>query len=132
MRLSNYLYFSFLYFITFSLCGQVTKNSAESKKIELLNTPDRLKFHIVRFNDEKSLNLEIPLDLIENIHANAKRHKLTDMKYQLEFQHENEIITEIPDSINVFLYGAGGAGKSTLLRNYIRNENTVNFYFSLH
>lgn len=99
------------------LLYHVHKSPAESKKIELLNVPDRLKFHVIRFNDEKSLNLEMPIKLIENIHENAKRQKSSEMKYSLELQNGGEILTEIPDSGNVFLYGVGGVGKSTLLLN---------------
>ncbi len=108
------------------------KNHAESKKIELLNTPDRLKFHVIRFNDDKSLKLEMPIKLIENIHENAKRQKSEEMKYSLELQNGGEILTEIPDSGNVFLYGVGGAGKTTLLLNQINSDNSVNFYFPLY
>lgn len=114
------------------LLYHVHKNPAESKNIELLNTPDKLKFHVVRFRDEKSLDLEIPTKLIENIHENAKRQKSAEMKYSLELRNEDETLTEIPDSENVFLYGVGGAGKSTLLLNQIRDENSVNFYFPLY
>lgn len=114
------------------LLYHVHKNPAESENIELLNAPDRLKFHVIRFSDEKSLDLEMPIKLIENIHENAKRQKSSEMKYSLELRNEDEMLTEIPDSGNVFLYGVGGAGKSTLLLNQIRDENSVNFYFPLH
>lgn len=114
------------------LLYHVHKNPAESENIELLNAPDRLKFHVVRFSDEKSLDLEMPIKLIENIHENAKRQKSSEMKYSLELRNEDEMLTEIPDSENVFLYGVGGAGKSTLLLNQIRDENSVYFYFPLY
>ncbi len=114
------------------LLYHVHKNPAESENIELLNAPDRLKFHLVRFSDEKSLELEMPIKLIENIHENAKRQKSAEMKYRLELRNGDEISTAIPDSGNVFLYGVGGVGKSTLLLNQIRDENSVNFYFPLY
>lgn len=114
------------------LLYHVHKNPAESENIELLNAPDRLKFHLVRFSDDKSLELEMPIKLIENIHENAKRQKSAEMKYRLELRNGDEISTAIPDSGNVFLYGVGGVGKSTLLLNRIRNENTINFYFPLY
>jgi len=110
----------------------VHKNPAESENIELLDLPEKSAFHIIRFHDENSLDLEMQLDLIENIHENAKRQKLAEMKYKLKLRNENEILNEIPDSGNIFLYGVGGAGKSTLLLNQIRNENTINFYFPLY
>lgn len=114
------------------LLYHVHKNPAESENTELLDTPDKLKFHVVRFRNEKSLDLEMPIELIENIHENAKRQKSVEMKYSLEMQNEDKMLTEIPDSGNVFLYGVGGVGKSTLLLNQIRKENTINFYFPLY
>lgn len=114
------------------LLYHIHKKPAESENTKLLNAPGRLKFHVVRFSDDKSLDLEMQIELIENIHGNAKRQKSEKMKYSLELQDRDKTITEIPDSGNVFLYGVGGAGKSTLLLNQIRNENTVNFYFPLY
>lgn len=114
------------------LLYHIHKKPAESENTKILNAPDRLKFHVVRFSDEKSLDLEMPIELIENIHGNAKRQKSEKMKYSLELRNEDNMLTEIPDSGNVFLYGVGGAGKSTLLLNQIRNENMVNFYFPLY
>ncbi len=108
------------------------KNPAESKKIELLNTPDRLRFHVIRFNDDKSLKLEMPIKLIENIHENAKRQKSEEMKYRLEIRIGDTIISGLPDIGNIFLYGTGGAGKTTLLLNQISSDNSVNFYFPLY
>lgn len=114
------------------LLYHVHKSPAESKNIGLLNTPDRLKFHVVRYSDEKSLDLEMPIKLVENIRENAKRQKSAEMKYSLELRSGNEILTDIPDSGNLFLFGVGGAGKTTLLMNQINIGNSVNFYFSLY
>lgn len=97
-----------------------------------MNAPDRLKFHIIRFNDDKSLNLEMPIKLIENIHENAKRQKSEEMKYRLEIRIGDTIISGLPDRGNIFLYGTGGAGKTTLLLNQINSDNSVNFYFPLY
>lgn len=110
----------------------VHKNPAESENIGLLDLPEKSAFHFIKFHDENSLDLEIQLDLIENIHENAKRQKSAEMKYKLELRNRNEILTEIPESKNVFFYGVGGAGKSTLLLNQIGNENTINLYFPLY
>lgn len=114
------------------LLYHVHKNHADAKKIELLEVPARRTFRAVRFNDENSLNLELPIGLIENIRDGARHQKSADIKYTLELHHENELITELPDSGNIFLYGVGGSGKSTLLLDQIRNENTVNFYLPLY
>ncbi|MCM1220268.1 MAG: hypothetical protein NC548_37855 [Lachnospiraceae bacterium] len=108
------------------------KNPTESAGIELLNTPEKLKFHIIRFSNNNSLDLEMPVKLIENICENSRRQKPAEMKYRLEIRHSNRILGEFPDSGNVFLYGTGGAGKSTLLINQICNKNTINFYFPLY
>ncbi len=114
------------------LLYHVHKNPAESEKTELFEATARRTFRAVRFDDENSLNFELPIGLIENICDGTKHQKSDDIKYAPELRHENGTIAAIPDQGNVFLYGTSGAGKSTLLRNYIRNENTVNFYFSLH
>ena len=114
------------------LLYHVHKNPADAKKTELLEVPARRTFRAVRFDDENSLNLELPIGLIENIRDGARHQESADIKYTLELRHENELITELPDSENIFLYGVGGSGKSTLLLNRIRNENTVNFYLPLY
>ncbi len=110
----------------------VHKNPADTPKTDLLEVPARRTFRAVRFDDENSLNLELPIGLIENIRDGARHQESADIKYTLELRHENELIKELPDSENIFLYGVGGSGKSTLLLNRIRNENTVNFYLPLY
>ena len=114
------------------LLYHVHKNPADTPKTELLEVPARRTFRAVRFDDENSLNLELPIGLIENIRDGARHQESADVKYMLELRHENELITELPDGGNIFLYGVGGSGKSTLLINQIRNENTVNFYLPLY
>jgi len=114
------------------LLYHVHKNPAESENIELLSLPKKSAFHVVRFYDKNSLDPEMPINLIENICENAKRQKSIEMKYQLELRNGNEILNEIPNSGNIFLYGVGGAGKSTLLLNQIGNKNTIDFYFPLY
>ncbi|MBQ8349505.1 MAG: hypothetical protein IJY19_07700 [Ruminococcus sp.] len=108
------------------------KNHAESGNIELLNTPDRLKFHVVRFSNEKSLDLEMPIKLIENIRENAKRQESSEMKYRLEMRCGGSIISQLPEKGNIFLYGTGGAGKTTLLTNQENGDSSVDFYFPLY
>lgn len=114
------------------LLYHVHKNPAESECIELLKVPEKLTFHVVRYKDENSLALEMPIDLIENIRENAKRQKSIDMKYQLELKCSDIAIDTLPIDKNIFLYGTGGAGKTTLLMNQIGNENTGSFYFPLY
>lgn len=110
----------------------VHKNPAEAEKTELFKVPARRTFKAVRFGDEKSLDFELPIELIENICENVKHQKSIDIKYTPKLRHENKEITSIPDKGNVLLYGVGGSGKSTILMNYVCNENTVNFYFPLY
>ncbi len=114
------------------LLYHVHKNPDDAEKRKLLEVPARRKFLAVSFDDENSLDLELPIGLIENICDGAKHQISADIKYTPELRHENEIITKLPDNGNIFLYGVGGSGKSTLLLNQIRNENTVNFYFPLY
>lgn len=114
------------------LLYHVHKNQEKSEYIELPEIPEKTTFHVIRYENRGSLNLDMTIDLLENIHENAKRQKSADMKYQLELRYGDEILNGIPEQGNVFLYGAGGAGKSTLLLNQIRNKNTINLYFPLY
>lgn len=114
------------------LLYHVHKNPDEAEKAELFDAPARRTFQAVRFSYENSLNFELPIGIIENICEGAKHQKSAELKYRPELRYENEKIETIPEQENMFLYGAGGAGKSTILKNYIRNENTVNFYFPLN
>lgn len=108
------------------------KYPGECERIELLNIPKNLTFHVVRFKDTGSLDLDFPINLADNIRENARRQKTAEMKYRLEIRCGNEPISELPEKDNIFLYGTGGVGKSTLLMSRINNDNSVNFYFSLY
>ncbi|MGN0574685.1 MAG: NACHT domain-containing protein [Ruminococcus sp.] len=114
------------------LLYHVHKNPAESESIGLLDIPEKLTFHVVRYKDENSLALEMPIDLTENISENAKRQKSAKMKYQLELKSNDIAVERLPEKDNIFIYGTGGAGKTTLLMNQIGNENTISFYFPLY
>ena len=114
------------------LLYHVHKNPAESESIGLLDIPEKLTFHVVRYKDENSLALEMPIDLTENISENAKRQKSAKMRYQLELKSNDIAVERLPEKDNIFIYGTGGAGKTTLLMNQIGNENTISFYFPLY
>lgn len=108
------------------------KYPAESETVELLNVPENTEFRLVSFIDKQSLELDIPINFIENILNNARRQKAAEMKYQLEIRHGDKAISELPEKDNIFLYGIGGVGKSTLLMDRINNDDSVNFYFPLY
>ncbi len=114
------------------LLYHVHKNPADSESIELLDIPEKLTFHAVRYRDKSSLDTEMPIDLAENIREIAKRQKQAEMKYQLEMKYNYINIDRLPENKNIFLYGTGGSGKTTLLLNQLGNENTVSFYFTLY
>ena len=110
----------------------VHKNPARSVNIELSEIPERRTFQAVHFSHYNSLALEIPLNLIENINENASRQKSAELKYPLKFRLNNEIISELPQNKNIFLYGIGGTGKTTVLLNQLKNSNSTGFYFTLY
>ncbi|MBR1592204.1 MAG: hypothetical protein IJ666_04255 [Ruminococcus sp.] len=114
------------------LLYHVHKNPALSQNIKLFEVPDKRTFHVVHFSGYNSLNPELPINLTDNIHENSKHQRSAELKYRLDFRHNNEIISELPENRNIFLYCTGGAGKTTVLLNQIMNEHTVNFYFPLY
>ena len=114
------------------LLYHVHKNPNAVECINLLEVDEKRVFRVVRYKNDFSLELNIPINLMENIHENAKNQKSAEMKYQLELKCDRNVISEFPNSENVFIYGSGGAGKSTLLKSLLCDKNTVNFYFPLY
>lgn len=110
------------------------KNPVEenTQNICLLKLPKKRAFRVVRFNDDSSLDLDLPLKLEDSLRENAAVYEVSEMKYRLEIYCDDMIISELPECGNIFLYGTGGAGKTTLLLNQINSDNSVNFYFSLY
>ena len=110
------------------LLYHVHKNPDTAKCIDLLEVPEKRSFKVIRYCGESSLNTDMPVNLIDNIHETASRQKPATMKYQLELSDGGEL----PHNQNIFLYGSGGAGKTTFLRSLIGKNNTVDFYFPLY
>ncbi len=110
------------------LLYHVHKNPDTAECIELLEVPEKRSFKVIRYCGESSLNPDMPVNLIENIHETASRQKPAAMKYQLELSGGDEL----PKRGNIFIYGSGGAGKTTFLRSLIGKNNTVDFYFPLY
>lgn len=117
----------------------VHKYSLESKTLQLLDLPDRLRFSVVRYRNVQSLVLESPTNLVESLAENAKRKYAVDefaaspkRRYKLEMYCENNPITDLSQCGNVFIYGGGGSGKSTLLFDELNCDKSVNFIFQLH
>lgn len=108
------------------------KNPAKAESIELIEANERLTFHAERYSDEKSLDFDMPINLIDNIRINAERQKPVEMKYQPDLKYKNISVDKLHENKNIFLYGSGGAGKTVFLLNQIKNKNTVNFYFPLY
>lgn len=103
-------------------------NPDTAECVELLEVPEKRSFKVIRYCGESSLNTDMPVNLIENIHETASRQKPATMKYQLELSDGSEL----PHNQNIFLYGSGGAGKTTFLRSLMGRNNTVDFYFPLY
>lgn len=106
----------------------VHKNPDTAECVELLEVPEKRSFKVIRYCGESSLNPDMPVNLIENIHETASRQNPATMKYQLELSGGDRF----PESGNIFLYGSGGAGKTTFLRSLMGKNNTVDFYFPLY
>ncbi len=110
------------------LLYHVHKNPDTAEYVELLEVPEKRSFKVIRYSNESSLDLNMPINLIENIHETASRQKPATMKYQLELSGGDEL----PESGNIYIYGSGGAGKTTFLRSLMGRNNTVDFYFPLY
>ncbi len=110
------------------------KNPVEenTQNICLLKLPKKRVFRVVRFNNDSSLDLDLPLKLEDSLRENATVYEVSEMKYRFEIRCGNTIMSELPDIGNIFLYGTGGAGKTTLLLNQLNSDNSVNLYFSLY
>jgi len=96
--------------------------------VNLIEAPEKRYFQIVQYIDNEALNLNLPINLIENIHETANRQKPAEVKYELELSNDNVF----PVDRNVYIFGSGGAGKSTYTKSMLGNKNTVNFYFPLY
>lgn len=118
--------------ILIGLLYHVHKNPSETERIDLLECPDRRTFQAVHYSDDKSLDIELPISLIDNIRENAMRQKSAELCNPLEYLNDGNVLTELPQKGNIFLYGTGGAGKTTVLKNLIDNKDSVNFYFPLY
>lgn len=103
-------------------------NPDTAECVELLEVPKKRSFKVICYSNESSLDLDMPVNLIENIHETASRQKPATMKYQLELSGGDEL----PESGNIYIYGSGGAGKTTFLRSLMGRNNTVDFYFPLY
>lgn len=114
------------------LLYHVHENPNAAECVNLLKTDEKRSFRVVRYKNDFSFETELPINLMENIHENANRQKSAEMTYQLELKSDNRIISELPKTDNIFIYGSGGAGKSTLLKSLICDNDTVNFYFPLY
>lgn len=117
----------------------VHKYSFEGKTLQLLDHPDRLRFSVVRYWNERSLALESSINLTESLAENTKRKYAVDefatspkRRYKLEMYCEKELITNLSQCGNVFIYGGGGSGKSTLMFDELNCDKSVNFIFPLY
>lgn len=108
------------------------KNPCECDRIELLECSDRRTFQAVHFSEGNSLEPDLPISIIDNIRETARRQNCAELKYSLEYNCNGDVISELPQNGNIFLYGVGGSGKTTVLKNLIGNTDTVNFYFPLY
>ncbi len=121
---------------------------AEFENCQLLPLPDRLKFSVIRIEDntipdreysflKTVLDTEMPVKLETSLRDNARRPEhaiFQSTHYPIEFRCEGKKISALPSGKNIFLYGQGGIGKTTFMRNIAGNPDneTVYFYIPLN
>lgn len=115
----------------------INHGEAESKNY-CLREPDLYKkFRTVRYINEDSLRIDMPVKLEDSLRESAARrfdNDYIDSLYHEELRCDNKIIEVLPENENLFIYGSGGVGKTTILRREIHKNNAderVRFYISL-
>ncbi len=104
-----------------------------------LREPDLYrKIRTVRYKNEDSLQLDMPVKLEDSLRESAARrfdNGLIDSLYHEELRCDNKTIEVLPENENLFIYGDGGVGKTTILRREIHKNNSderVRFFISLN
>ena len=105
--------------------------SSQSECVKLMNCPDRRTFRVSRFSDDKALELECDIDIIENIRIAAIKENPESYEYPFEFSCNDENTTTLPQNENLFIQGVRGSGKTTLLKSLINADDSAFLYFSL-
>ena len=113
------------------LLYQCHKMPCQSDGIELLKCDDRSTFLVVRNSDDEPFELDRDIDIVENIRSSAKKQIPEKYEYPLEFIHNGEKISEVPQNDQLFIQGIRGSGKTALLKSLINSDDPVYLYFSL-
>ncbi len=114
-------------------------HSEANSKNYCLHEPDLYrKFRTVRYKNEDSLKLDMPIKLEDSLRESAARrfdNNFIDGLYHEELRCDNKIIEALPENEDLFIYGGGGVGKTTILRREIHKNNSderVRFFISLN
>ena len=118
---------------------QVHKYPKTGSRIQLSELPDRIKFRVLRYTDPSSLELDTPVNMADSIAENSTRSYVLEgsetrleREYELEMYSAGKPVSALPETGNVFLYGAGASGKTTIMLREINRSNSVKLYFPLY
>lgn len=116
----------------------INHGEADSKNYCLRELDLYRKIRTVRYRNEDSLRIDMPVKLEDSLRESASRrfdNDFIDSLYHEELRCDNKIIEVLPENENLFIYGSGGVGKTTILRREIHKNNAderVRFFISLN
>lgn len=112
-----------------SLLYHVHKKPVPSKDTEIrhLYAPESIDFKIVHFNDYSSLDLKYDIDIIEFIKTHIHEKESIFKNYELDINVNNIILSQLPDSGNLFVYGK----KSVTTFNCLNTNSCTPLYLKL-
>jgi len=106
----------------------VHEHPAAGECVQLMEVPEQRPFRLVSYFNDSFLLTDKPVDLRISLRENSAHQSSVELTYDLDISENDCTITELPDSRNLYIQGAGGSGKSTLLRS-LAGENS--FYLPL-
>lgn len=116
----------------------INHGEADSKNYCLRERDIYTKIRAVRYRNEDSLQLDMPVKLEDSLRESAARrfdNDFIDCLYHEELRCDNKIIEAFPENKDLFIYGSGGVGKTTILRREIHKNNSderVRFFIPLN
>jgi len=116
----------------------INHGEADSKNYCLRERDIYTKIRTVRYRNEDSLRIDMPVKLEDSLRESSARrfdNDYIDSLYHEELRCDNKTIEVLPKNENLFIYGSGGVGKTTILRREIHKNNSderVRFFISLN
>lgn len=112
-----------------SLLYHVHKYPTPSKEAAIchLAAPESIDFKIVHFSDHSTLDLEYDIDIIEFIKTHTHEKESIFKNYELDINVNNIILSQLPDSGNLFIYGENSA----IVSNRLDTNSCILLYLNL-